>query len=167
MLDDELRALVSVDAPQGFQARVKATIAARQAPTTWSLVRRLWLVPVAAAAALVIAAWLNAPVERPEEVELLGARATAYVAPLTPRIGSQPPAVPIARPTLNTSASPEALAAVQFDAAEGRALRALFSSAPAIAIVTIVPPEDAPIVIPYISIAPLVADASPEKGDRQ
>jgi hypothetical protein len=166
MLDDELRALVSVDAPQGFQARVQATIAARQAPTAWSHMRRLWFVPVAATAALVIAAWLNTPVETPREVEMLAGRATALAAPLPPRIESRPSAVQIARPTLSTTASPEALAAVQFDAAEGRALRALFASAPTIAIVTYVPPEDAPIVIPEISIAPLVADES-SKGDRQ
>ena len=166
MLDDELRALVSVDAPQGFQGRVQATIAARQAPTAWSHMRRLWFVPVAATAALLIAAWLNAPVEKLEEAEMLSARATAYVAPLSPRIGSQPPVVQIAGPRLTTIASPEALTAVQFDAAEGRALRALFASTPAIAIVTIVPPEDAPIVIAKISIDPLVADDSPQ-GDRR
>lgn len=166
MLDDELRALVSVDAPEGFQSRVQATIAARYAPTAWQQVRRLWFVPVAAAAALVIAVWLNAPVEKPGEVDTLVARAITYVAPLPPRISSQPPAVRIAGPRLNAIAPAEALAAVQFDAAEGRALRALFAAAPAIAIVTIVPPEDAPIVFPEISIAPLVADES-SKGDRQ
>jgi hypothetical protein len=158
MLDDELRALVSVDPPRGFQARVQATIAARPSPSRWLPVRRHWFVPAAAGAALAIVSWLNAPVERTQELELLQARAIVYPAPLPSRIGSRPPVVdPV--PAVRRSR-------IQFDAAESRALRALFASAPAISIVTIVPPEDGPIVIPEISIAPLVAADSPQ-GDRQ
>jgi hypothetical protein len=123
--------------------------------------RRLWFVPVAAAAAalLVIATLQKSSVEAPKELAMLEARAITSAAPLSARIGSQPPSV-------TTSKPPAGLGAIQFDAGERRALHALFSSAPAITITTIVPPEDAPIVIPEISIAPLQADDL-SKGDRQ
>jgi hypothetical protein len=161
MLDDELRALVSIDPPPGFQARVRAAIATQPAPSRWWQARGLWLMPAAAAAVagLAIATWLKAPVERPREPQVLQARAMVDAAPLPGRIGHRPPGVTTSKP----AASPPA---IQFDAAEGRALRALFSSAPAISIVTFVPPENSPIVIPEISIAPLVAADSPQ-GDRQ
>ena len=190
MLDEELRALVSVEPPQGFEARVRATIAAQPALSPWWQVRRFWLVPAAIATGLVIAAWLNVPVEGPKEAGLLQARATAYATPSAAPVAAALPAQIASRSldhgssrsldhgssrsldhgssrSLHRRSSASArLPVVQFDAAESRALQALFSSTPAIAIVTIVPPEDAPIVIPGISIAPLVAVDSKE-GDRQ
>ena len=162
MIDDELRALVSVDPPPGWDARVKARVAADGEAGHRGLMRNLAL---AAAAVVVIAVgaslWSNRTLDSRSAAvpAALEARALSVNAWPSMQHATRP-----ARPALPAlPALPAPGGAIQVDEREARALRELFASASGLQL-AVPEPRTGPIVVPDIAIEPIVDPNS--EGDR-
>jgi hypothetical protein len=164
MIDDELRALVSVDPTPGWEARVRSRVAADRSVAASVLMRNVALAAAAVVAVAVGASlWSNvARNSRSTEPAALNARAFA----LDGWTLLSPPAVPAlpAAPALPTLPALPARGAVQVDPREARALRELFATAPALSL-PLPEPRTGPIVVPEIAIEP-IANSNTE-GARQ
>jgi hypothetical protein len=170
MIDDELRALVSVDPTPGWEARVRSRVAADRSVAASVLMRNVALAAAAVVAVAVGASlWSNvARNSRSTEPAALNARAFAldgWTLLSPPAVPAQPalPALPAA-PALPTLPALPARGAVQVDPREARALRELFATAPALSL-PLPEPRTGPIVVPEIAIEP-IANSNTE-GARQ
>jgi hypothetical protein len=175
MLEDELRALVSVDPSPDFQARVKTRIHAAETSGWWVGLGSPWLglrfaavgVTVTLAAGLTTYSVLmrdGASHDASGEAVSASAAIAGVPVPLsTPVVArgsvqgaTRPPVVPQARSQTR----------VYLDRAETLALQRLFAQAGALPPLEFSAPTGELIVIPEITIAPIVIDTISE-GDRQ
>ena len=168
MVDDELRALVSVNPPSGFQTRVISRIAT--APT-----RKWWIrwpahtvaLSAAVALALLVARW---PVPGTNAPSPLASNAHRLLTPPAASIRAQPihtarPHYAVAPNTVDV-VEPKDGAVVAFDRAETLALQRLFASNVAAAVTDSAPAPDGPIAFAEIVIPPLPVGASLEGASR-
>ena len=170
MIDDELRALVSVEPAADFQARVRTRIAAEPSrAAAWNMPLAM-LAAAATIAAVVGPYWLTSvPGQLPSAV-LQSPPITLAPAPvqmLAPAPHTAPPVVrrttrAMPRTVLTATAPP----AVQIDRAESAALQRLFSAPLPAAVVDLPQPRDGFIDIPQIALEPLVVDESSEGVSR-
>jgi hypothetical protein len=155
MIDDELRALVSVNAPAGLNARVRARVASD------GEVRRRRLIPslmLAAAAVTVVAVgtvlWTTAARDSRPAAALAPLEARAVTHDVWPALHhpalSAPPPLPAGRREGGL---------IQVDPRETQALRALFASASAFP-PAVPEPKTGPILVPEIAIEPIAAPNS-------
>ena len=170
MIDDELRALISVDPTPGFSTRLRTRVAS---DVRMRHRRFLPQLAFAAAAVLSIASgallWRDAaPDSRSAASSVpLEARAVAVgVWPAPPALAARPalPALGALPPAPALPARP-VLAAIQFDDREARALRALFASTARRPLPDVPQPRTEPIIVPEIAIQP-IADFDPEGAPR-
>jgi hypothetical protein len=171
MIDDELRALVSVEPRHGWDANLSTRVAAGAAARQRAALRHFAL---AAAGVVVVSAsavlwWVSArDVRSLADAPPLEARAAALEA--WPAFESAPamdrPALPAppAPPALPAPPAQRHLRVVQVDQREARALRELFSSASTLSL-AVPEPRSGPIVVPEIAIEPIAA--SNIEGARQ
>lgn len=182
MLDDELRALVSVEPAAGFDAQVRTRVRAdserRAAWLTW------WrpLGAVMAAAAIVALAIAGSAgrdngsgSSRPAAP--LGNRAALTYLPLAAGVGAQPPMAATdpapgadVRPAGGRLSPVDRLPAAILNPAEVRALQQLFASPPLVAAAsglerTAEGPDLEPLVIPELSFTPLAIEAAEGEPD--
>lgn len=174
MLDQELRALVSVEPSPDFEARVRTTIAGQAAPRSWL---RLWSPMSAAAGSVVIAIvlghWADSNTFVQDEARSHASNATDRLLPSSGGVADPSPLrLPVAAGTERTAPLPvvvrttAAHSMVQIDRAEAEALQRLFAAPPAISISVAAAARSASdaLEIPELKIAPLTIDA-PAEGD--
>jgi hypothetical protein len=170
MLDDELRALVSVNPSPDFQARVRTGISRAPARVRWlgmpaAALALAAMVVMAVAVALVFRTGDRRHESSPSPGLLTTTQATAEPAGLVPPVAAhgRPQPAPVSVSRRLADSRPD----VQIDRAETRALHQLFASP--IPIIIVDESEREPrgdVVIPSISIKPLTLDTRSE-GDRQ
>lgn len=162
MLDDDLRALISVDPAPDFRARTLARVEADAAlrRARWPL---MWSVAVATAAgvALVVALWPVAPSRMPLTRPALDARTVAPLASLPSLVEARPSRIEqtadIARRTSSRALGlqPGVRLTVQIDRSEQEALHRLLTSPPA---AWPAPADSDELAIPELTIAPVTFD---------
>jgi hypothetical protein len=180
MLDDELRALVSVDPPPGLNGRIRAHVVAGRKPSPRGPLAVLFLPWVGAAAVLFVAlaGWFVATKghgttspNRPVPPGSLETRATARSLPAErrdvaitarPGMSDSTASATVARAPQRRSVSrtPEAHPAIQVDDEEARALRALFASSARLPLLEVPTPHSEPIAVQQISIEPIAESVS-------
>jgi hypothetical protein len=173
MLDQELRALVSVEPSPEFEARVRTTIAQQPARTTWFR----WWQPAALAAVSLLILSIGLLTERQSvtpndpatttaaldrllpDVPLPSSSLTAHASTLRDTV--HPVRIPTSRVSELRHAVPPRLD-VQIDRAEAEALQRLFNAPPWIAVDVASGPTSAgdALQIPGLSIAPVAIPAT-------
>lgn len=167
MLDDELRALVSVDASPDFTARVGEAVRNDSSRPVWAVQAAFAL-----AAALVLAVWLpgfftenrRAPVATTLVATPVGRADVPFREALTDVRDDERRSVfaVLAAGSATGSNNQTSLAAMQIDPVERRALRALFAHPPRASYVELPETPDSPLVIPAVRVQPLQVESLSE-----
>lgn len=174
MLDDELRALVSVDPSTGWHARVRDRVAADAERTTRVFFRRTALT-IAAIVVVAVGALLWPRASRDSGAPARDRLFASDITSFTPLARPHRPAIEAAAVSTATRAAAEhdvvipvsprvSSDTVQVDSREASALQDLFAMAADLPLLDVREPQTGPIVVPQISIEPILD--SPSEGDR-